>query len=193
MILGGKLPGKVGRCRFLFCKIFLQYRGKIAVMLSFFILATSLLSESMVSFDPLCGIAARKETMKLAGLRLRVIWTLPVFSYLNLGKIERKNWARSVKRVRASFLLPWFKQDRDKKLRAGARSLRRAPFCFAKYFYYVGDIAWQYLRNIDNSTLRSGAHSWAPYAHRNLWFRDAHFCLNCNTEWGQHLLSFFFP
>ena len=35
-------------------------------MLSFFILATSLLSERMVSFDPLCGIAARKETMKLA-------------------------------------------------------------------------------------------------------------------------------
>ncbi len=42
-------------------------------MLSFFILATSLLSERMVSFDPLCGIAARKETMKLAGLHLRVI------------------------------------------------------------------------------------------------------------------------
>jgi len=61
----------------------LQYRGKIAVMLSFFLLATSLLSERMVSFDPLCGIAARKETMKLAGLRLRVIWTLPVFYYLN--------------------------------------------------------------------------------------------------------------
>ena len=39
----------------------------------FFLLATSLLSERMVSFDPLCGIAARKETMKLAGLRLRVI------------------------------------------------------------------------------------------------------------------------
>ena len=91
MILGGKLPGKVGRCRFLFCKIFFQYRGKIAVMLSFFLLATSLLSERMVSFDPLCGIAARKETMKLAGLRLRVIWTLPVFYYLDLGKIERKN------------------------------------------------------------------------------------------------------
>ena len=54
-------------------RIFLQYRGKIAVMLSFFLLATSLLSERMVSFDPLCGIAARKETMKLAGLRLRVI------------------------------------------------------------------------------------------------------------------------
>ena len=63
-------------------------------MLSFFILATSLLSESMVSFDPLCGIAARKETMKLAGLRLRVIWTLPVFYYLNLGKIEIKNCAQ---------------------------------------------------------------------------------------------------
>ena len=62
-------------------------------MLSFFILATSLLSESMVSFDPLCGIAARKETMKLAGLRLRVIWTLPVFYYLDLGKIEIKNCA----------------------------------------------------------------------------------------------------
>ena len=75
-------------------------------MLSFFLLATSLLSERMVSFDPLCGIealvrgvvsssedrsetglmsgtqhfsawrstaAARKETMKLAGLHLRVI------------------------------------------------------------------------------------------------------------------------
>ena len=141
MILGGKLPGKVGRCRFLFCKLFLQYRGKIAVMLSFFILATSLLSESMVSFDPLCGIAARKETMKLAGLRLRVIWTLPVFYYLDLHKIERKNWARSVKRVRASFLLPWFTHDRDKKLRTGVRTLWRAPFCFAECFYYVGNIA----------------------------------------------------
>ena len=69
-------------------QIILQYRGKIAVMLSFFLLATSLLSERMVSFDPLCGIAARKETMKLAGLRLRVIWTLPVLrnrlSYLGL-------------------------------------------------------------------------------------------------------------
>ena len=111
MILGGKLPGKVGRCRFLFCKIFLQYRGKIAVMLSFFLLATSLLSESMVSFDPLCGIAARKETMKLAGLRLRVIWTLPVFYYLDLGKIERKNWARSVKRMRASFFIALMKDS----------------------------------------------------------------------------------
>ena len=60
-------------------------------MLSFFILATSLLSESMVSFDRVCSVAARKETMKLAGLRLRVIWTLPVFYYLDLGKIERKN------------------------------------------------------------------------------------------------------
>ena len=38
--------------------------------------------------------AARKETMKLAGLRLRVIWTLPVFYYLNLGNIEIKNCAR---------------------------------------------------------------------------------------------------
>ena len=62
-------------------------------MLSFFLLATSLLSESMVSFDPLCGIAARKETMKLAGLRLRVIWTLPVFYYLDLHMIEIKNCA----------------------------------------------------------------------------------------------------
>ena len=70
--------------------------------------------------------------------------TLPVFSYLNLGKIERKNWARSVKRVRASFLLPWFTQDRDKKLRAGARSLRRAPFYLPKYFYYIENIAEQY-------------------------------------------------
>ena len=63
-------------------------------MLSFFLLATSLLSERMVSFDPLCGIAARKETMKLAGLRLRVIWTLPVFYYLDLHRIEIKNCAQ---------------------------------------------------------------------------------------------------
>ena len=48
----------------------------------------------MISFDPLCGIAARKETMKLAGLRLRVIWTLPVFYYLDLRIIEIKNCAR---------------------------------------------------------------------------------------------------
>ena len=41
----------------------------------------------------------------------------------------------------AGFLLPWFTHDRDKKLRAGARSLRRAPFCFAECFYYVGNIA----------------------------------------------------
>ena len=64
-------------------------------MLSFFLLATSLLSESMVSFDPLCGIAARKETMKLAGLRLRVIWTLPFFSYLDLHIIEIKICAQA--------------------------------------------------------------------------------------------------
>ena len=56
--------------------------------------AASLLSERMVSCDSLCGIAARKETMKLAGLRLRVIWTLPVFYYLDLHKIEIKNCAR---------------------------------------------------------------------------------------------------
>ena len=69
--------------------------------------AASLLSESMVSFDPLCGIAARKETMKLAGLRLRVIWTLPVFSYLNLGKIERKNCAQAQEACDARlFVLP---------------------------------------------------------------------------------------
>ena len=60
----------------------------------FFLLATSLLSERMVSFDHACGIAARKETMKLAGLRLRVIWTLPVFYYLDLRMIEIKNCAR---------------------------------------------------------------------------------------------------
>ncbi len=64
-------------------------------MLSFFLLATSLLSERMVSFDHVCGIAARKETMKLAGLRLRVIWTLPVFYYLDLHIIEIKNCAQA--------------------------------------------------------------------------------------------------
>ena len=32
--------------------------------------------------------------MKLAGLRLRVIWTLPVFYYLDLRMIEIKNCAR---------------------------------------------------------------------------------------------------
>ena len=44
----------------------------------------------MVSFDHACDIAARKETMKLAGLPLRVIWTLPFFSYLNLVRSKEK-------------------------------------------------------------------------------------------------------
>ena len=105
MILGGKLPGKVGRCRFFIALM------KDSLLTVFFLFcrnpAASLLSESMVSCDPLCGIAARKETMKLAGLRLRVIWTLPVFYYLDLRMIEIKNWARSVKRMRAFFLLIW--------------------------------------------------------------------------------------
>ena len=63
-------------------------------MLSFFLLATSLLSESMVSFDHACSVAARRESMKRAGLRLHVIWTLPLFYYLDLHKIEIKNCAR---------------------------------------------------------------------------------------------------
>ena len=70
MILGGKLPGKVGRCRFFIALM------KDSLLTVFFLFcrnpAASLLSESMVSFDPLCGIAARKETMKHAGLRLHV-------------------------------------------------------------------------------------------------------------------------
>ena len=33
--------------------------------------------------------------MKLAGLRLRVIWTLPVFYYLDLRMIEIKNCAQA--------------------------------------------------------------------------------------------------
>ena len=87
MILGGKLPGKVGRCRFF---ITLMKDSQKTV---FFCRnpAASLLSESMVSFDSLCGITARKETMKLAVLHLRVIWTLPVFYYLDLHRIEIKN------------------------------------------------------------------------------------------------------
>ena len=41
--------------------------------------------------------------MKLAGLRLRVIWTLPVFYYLDFDKIEIKNCARSGERTCAFF------------------------------------------------------------------------------------------
>ena len=37
--------------------------------------------------------------------------TLPVFSYLNLGKNERKDWARSVKRMRASFFIALMKDS----------------------------------------------------------------------------------
>ena len=44
------------------------------------------------------------------------------------------------------------------------------------FSYYVGTIAVRFFRNNDKSTLRSGAHGWAPCAHRNLWFRYAHFC-----------------
>ena len=88
--------------------------------------AASLLSESMVSFDPLCGIAARKETMKHAGLRLHVIWTLPVFYYLDLRMIEINNCARSVKRMRAFFYYVgniaqrYFRNNDKSILRSGA-------------------------------------------------------------------------
>ena len=41
--------------------------------------AASLLSERKVSFDYVCSVAVRKETLKLAGRSLLVIWTLPVF------------------------------------------------------------------------------------------------------------------
>ena len=34
----------------------------------------------------------------------------------------------------------------------------------------------RYFRHNDKSALRSGAHGWAPCAHRKLWFRYAHFC-----------------
>ena len=53
------------------------------------------------------------------------------------------------------------------------KNTQKAPF---RFFYYVGNIAMRYFRNNDKSTLRSGAHGWAPCAHRNLWFRDAHCC-----------------
>ena len=45
-----------------------------------------------------------------------------------------------------------------------------------RIFYYSGNIARWYFWNNDKSTLRSGAHRWAPCAHRNLRFRYAHFC-----------------
>ncbi len=70
--------------------------------------------------------------LDLRMIEIKKLRTCASFYYLDLGKIERKNCARSVKHVRASFYLP-------------------------KYFYYVGDIAWQYLRNIDKSTLRKSA------------------------------------
>ena len=158
MILGGKLPGKVGRCRFFLAQNIFTIQRKDsshAVFFHFGNVATFRKYGFLRSSMRHCRKEGNHETCRTAPAR-----------YMDV----------------AGFLLPWFTQDRDKKLRAGARSLWRAPFYLLKYFYYVGDIAWQYLRNIDKSTLRSGAHGWAPYAHRNLRFRDAHFCLNYNTE-----------
>ena len=44
------------------------------------------------------------------------------------------------------------------------------------FLFYVGNIAVRCFRNNDKSTIRSGAHSWVPCAHRNRRFRYAHFC-----------------
>ena len=101
MILGGKLPGKVGRCRFFY---YFNVRQPFGCLFYCRNPAASLLSESMVSFDPLCGIAARKETMKLAGLCLRVIWTLPVFYYLNLVRSKEKTARRRKNLATRAFL-----------------------------------------------------------------------------------------
>ena len=90
MILGGKLPGKVGRCRFF---LFFEFKP-----------AASLLSESTL-FSDCTGFAVRLKSVKLgSGL---VIWTLPVFFYLNLGfTIREKNWARA-KSVARLFFIFW--------------------------------------------------------------------------------------
>ena len=52
------------------------------------------------------------------------------------------------------------------------------------------EISLRYFLHNDKSTLRSGAHLWALCAHRNLWFRYAHFYPNAvGTQW--FLLHFF--
>ena len=93
MILGGKLPGKVGRCRFLFCKLFLQYRGKIAVMLSFFHFG------NVSTF--------RKDGFLRSSMRHR----------RKEGNHETCRTAPARYMDVAGFLLPWFTHNRDKKLR----------------------------------------------------------------------------
>ena len=105
MILGGKLPGKVGRCRFF---LFFEFKP-----------AASLLSESTL-FSDCTGFAVRMKSVKLgSGL---VIWTLPVFFYLNLGfTIREKNWARAASVARL-FLFFEFKP---------AASLRACNQCCA--------------------------------------------------------------
>ena len=72
MILGGKLPGKVGRCRFYF----------------FFVLQTGSVSTfRKYAFPDGIGFAARMKSVKLGAL---VIWTLPVFYYLDLYNRDKK-------------------------------------------------------------------------------------------------------
>lgn len=65
----------------------------------------------------------------------------------------------------------------------------KQPSCFgvsASFFVlcYLGNIAMRYCRDHDKSALRSGAHGWAPCAHRNLGFRYAMptFVLMCTSK-----------
>ncbi len=68
MILGGKLPGKVGRCRFFLTKNRLRQKGL------FFFLQNGSVSPFRKVWFPTdyidCGVAAKSETMKLARLTL---------------------------------------------------------------------------------------------------------------------------
>ena len=54
-------------------------------------------------------------------------------------------------------------------------------------FDYSGNIARRYFRNHDKSTLRSGAHRWAPCAHRNLYFVMRTFVLN--KRWSHRMIT----
>ena len=117
MILGGKLPGKVGRCRFFLVQNIFTIQRKDSSYAVFF------------SFGNVSTF--RKDGFLRSCMRHR----------RKEGNHETCRTAPARYMDVAGFLLPWFTHNRDKKLRVGARSLRRAPFCFAECFYYVGNIA----------------------------------------------------
>ena len=105
MILGGKLPGKVGRCRFFITR-------KAPFRCFFFLLKTRQhLYFPKVRFSMM--VSASPQGWKAWNSACLVIWTLPVFYYLDLYNRDKK--LSTHKQLCAFFYLPQVLKSNDGK------------------------------------------------------------------------------